>query len=306
MSQASCTPHARVLLATHNAAAWLDEQIESIASQKDVRISIAASDDMSTDGTVALLERWQASGVLWMLPAQQERMGNANRNFLRLIRDTPAGDADYFALSDHDDIWRPNKLRRAADVMAATGADAYSSNVTAFWPDGRCIYLDKAQPQQPFDHLFESAGPGCTFVFTRRRFIELQQWVRSRHDELARLKVHDWLLYAYAREKNWRWHIDDFCGLKYRQHGHNEAGANLGRNAARVRFERIKSGRFRSEALAIADAIEAKNEIVARLRRFSAMDRLWLVLHARQMRRRVRDQWMMRFFFLVMSGGRAA
>lgn len=305
MSQATVNPHVRVLLATHNAAEWLDEQIESIAAQKNVDISIAASDDMSGDATLAILERWQNSGILQILPILKQRMGNANRNFLRLIRDTPAENSDYFSLSDHDDIWFPTKLRRATDILNGLKADAYSSNVTAFWPDGRCAYLDKAQPQQPFDHLFESAGPGCTFVFTRRRFIELQQWVRSRHDELARLKVHDWLLYAYAREKNWRWHIDDFSGLKYRQHANNEAGANLGRNAARVRFERIRSGRFRHEALAIADAVGAQNEIVRRLRRFSVMDRLWLMLHARQMRRRTRDQWMMRFFFLVMSGGNA-
>jgi rhamnosyltransferase len=292
-----------VLLATHNAATWLDEQIQSIVAQQDARISIVASDDTSSDATISILEKWQSSGILQLLPALKHRMGNANRNFLRLIRDTPVGDADYFALSDHDDIWCPAKLCRAADVLGKLKADAYSSNVTAFWPDGRTAYLDKAQPQQAFDHLFESAGPGCTFVFTRQRFMELQQWVQSRHDELARLKVHDWLIYAYARERHWLWHIDTYSGLKYRQHGNNEAGANLGGNAARIRFERIKSGRFRAEALAIADAIEAKNEIVTRLRRFSTVDRIWLVLHARQMRRRVRDQLMMMFFFLVMSTG---
>jgi hypothetical protein len=82
-------------------------------------------------------------------------MGNANRNFQYLVREAPIGQADYVALSDHDDIWLPDKLRRAVDTLTATGADAYSSDVLAFWPDGREQPVVKSQPQRRY-----GPGPG--------------------------------------------------------------------------------------------------------------------------------------------------
>ena len=300
----SSSAHVRVLLATFNGVRWLDEQLQSIVWQRGVRVSIVASDDRSDDGTAGLLDAWAGRAPLYCLPTKDIRMGNANQNFLRLIRDTPLDDAEYFALSDQDDIWLEDKLQHAVASLTA-GADAYSSNVCAFWPDGRAAVLDKAQPQRPFDHVFESSGPGCTFVFPRHRFEQLQAWVTAHHADLVSLKVHDWLIYAHARERGWSWHIDPSIGLRYRQHGGNEAGANIGLKAIRVRLRRIQSGLFRQEALAIADAIGAEHQVILRLRRFSAVDRLWLAWHADDLRRRRRDQWTLRAFLLLMprTGG---
>ena len=39
------TAHVRVLLATHNGVAWLEEQLQSIIDQQGVRVSVIASDD---------------------------------------------------------------------------------------------------------------------------------------------------------------------------------------------------------------------------------------------------------------------
>lgn len=299
-STRTALPRVCVLLATHNGGAWLQEQLESVLAQEGVQVRVVASDDMSSDSTVSTLARWADRGLLMMLPPVTARMGNANRNFLRLIRDTPIGDSELFALSDQDDIWSPDKLQRAAAAISTQSFDAYSSNVVAFWPDGRSVLLNKAQPQRRYDHVFESSGPGCTFVFPRHRFVELQQWVQARHDELAALKVHDWLIYAYARERGWQWHIDPRPGLRYRQHTNNEAGANHGWNAFRARMHRIRSGLFRNEALTIADAIGADNEVVARLRRYAWRDRLWLALHTADLRRRRRDQLTFKALLMVM------
>ena len=106
-----------------------------------------------------------------LLPTLLHRPGN-NRNFLRLIRDTPLEETQYFALSDQDDdVWLPQKLERAVNELSRTGADAHSSNATAFWGDGRKRILVKSNRQRRFDHLLGSAGPGCTFVFRRSAFV---------------------------------------------------------------------------------------------------------------------------------------
>lgn len=293
-------PTVAVLLATFNAEPWLQEQLDSIASQRSVRTIMYASDDRSSDGTVAQLEKAAAFVRLHLLSTLPHRSGNANRNFLRLIRDCPLDQAQYFALADHDDVWLPGKLQRAIEQLALTGADAYSSNVTAVWADGRQKLLVKSDPQRRFDHLFESAGPGCTFVFPRRTFERLQDWVRQDFAKLQSVKVHDWLIYAHARQNHWHWHIDAESTLRYRQHALNEIGANAGAYAALQRWRQIRSGDYRRDVLAIAQAVGDDSIVTRALSRLQWADRLRLAALANQCRRKSADRLLLALFFLLM------
>ena len=293
-------PLVAVLLATSNAALWLRAQLDSIARQRDVRTITYASDDHSSDSTVADLTTPVAGLELHLLPVLPHRLGSANRNFLRLIHDCPIDTAQYFALADHDDIWLPDKLRRAIDQLTLTRADAYSSNVTAFWADGRQKLIVKSDPQRRFDHLFESAGPGCTFVYPRATFLRLQDWVRNEFANLQSIKVHDWLIYAHARHQGWRWHIDIESQLLYRQHALNQIGATTGAEAARRRWRQMRSGNYRRDILAIGRAIGDDSTVMQALSRFGWADRFHLVALASQCRRRRVERWLLKLFFLLM------
>lgn len=301
----STAAHVRVLLATYNGQRWLDEQLGSIFAQQDVRTSVVASDDSSADGTPALLERWRRETDLTLLPAAAGRFGSAHRNFLRLVRDADAGDADYVALADQDDVWLPGKLARAVACLRRQGAAGYSSNVMAFWPDGRQRLIDKAQPQRPFDHFFGSPGPGCTFVITRPEFDRLQAWVRERFERLQDIWVHDWLIYAFVRAGGGRWIIDDQANMLYRQHGGNEIGVNAGWRAAMNRLQHVRSGSYRRTILLIADALEDRSAPMNAVRRLSWVDRLWLITRVRQFRRRVVECLFLVYFLMVMPRGDA-
>jgi len=164
-------PHVRILLATYNGAQWLDDQLESNSKQQDVRVSIVARDDSSSDGTVAVLSSWAMRLPEEVLPHSSERFGSAHRNFLRLIRDIDPGEADNFSLSDQDNIWLPGKHLRGIECLELLDAQGYSSNVTSFWPDGKRRDIDKAQPLQSPDHLFGSPGlvahSCCRVLFLR-------------------------------------------------------------------------------------------------------------------------------------------
>jgi rhamnosyltransferase len=300
----STDPAIAVLLATHNAEPWLHAQLEGIAAQRGVRTTTHVSDDCSTDGTVALLNKGVPELQLHMLPELPHRLGTANRNFLRLIRDVSLGDAQYVALADHDDVWLPTKLRRAVEELVRTTADAYSSNVTAFWESGREQLIIKSKPQQRFDYLFESAGPGCTFVFTRGSFERLRTWVTSRFSDLQAVKVHDWLIYAHARSEHWRWHIDSESHMRYRQHNRNELGANVGMRAALRRWRQIRSGDFRRDVLAIARAIDDNSVVTQALMRFAWKDRLRLLTLAHHFRRDRGQGVLLALFFLLMRPSR--
>lgn len=295
-------PSCVILLATYNGERWLPEQIDSIHSQQDVDVRVVVSDDQSADGTLGVLREYEASFSLTILPAQAERCGNANRNFLRLVRDADIGDAAYVALADQDDIWYPHKLTRAIARLSSEGAQAYSSDVEAFWPDGRTRIVKKSHLQKRQDHLFGSPGPGCTFVFTRALFLEMREWVTKHFAALVKLWVHDWILYAYARSKGYRWVIDDMPTMRYRQHQSNEIGANSGITAIQRRLAVVKEGRYRYNIVAISELTQACPKCVHALRRLSWRDRLWLIRHAGEFRRSLPEIIALQIIFMLMPG----
>lgn len=297
----STPPVVAVLLASHNGALWLEEQLQSIVGQVGVGTMLTVSDDASTDGTLQILSRWQGRLSLQVLPPSSTPMGSANRNFLRLIRDAPVADAGYVALADQDDIWKPAKLSRAVEAIEGMALDAYSSNVLAFWADGRRRVLWKSQAARRFDHLFESAGPGCTFVLRRAAFDRLRDWVTRHFHSLQEIKVHDWLIYALARSRDWNWYIDPWPSVLYRQHAHNEIGANVGARAAIRRLRHSRDGTYRSDVLAVARAVGDTSWVVEAMSRNAFADRLRLMMNVRQLRRRPRDRWAMLAVLVLMG-----
>ena len=300
VNNGSRLPHVAVLLATYNSEPWLRQQLDSIFAQQGIVLHLFVSDDGSTDNTVNIIDEYAMRFSVTLLPRVADRFGNANRNFLRLIRDTDVSGFDHVAFSDHDDIWYPKKLRRAVDCIAQLGVNAYSSDVTAFWTDGRRQLVLKSKPQRPYDYLFESPGPGCTFVMLRASFEELRAFVLPRFELARQVKVHDWLIYAYARTHGWGWYIDNWPSMLYRQHSGNEIGANSGWRAIRRRIGDIRSGQFRNDVLTIADIVGDNCWVVAALQRLSIIDRLRLLLMTREFRRRRLHRWLLALFFLLM------
>jgi rhamnosyltransferase len=284
-------PRVLVLLATFNGARWLDEQLDSIFAQRQVRVTVLASDDGSLDDTLVLLQR-RAAGPqpVGILSGAGIRLGAAG-NFLRLLREAPVGDFDFIALADQDDVWLQDRLARAIRQLADSGAQGYSSDATAFWQDGRRRPLGKGHAQRRFDHLFEPAGPGCTYLLSTPLATALQQELRRDPHRFEGLGYHDWLIYAFARVKGFRWVIDPTPGVEYRQHDGNELGANFGTAAVQRRWGRLRSGWFRDQVLQIASLWPSDHDEVARrMRRLQWRDRLWLARRASSLRRRPRDQ----------------
>ena len=64
-----------VLLSTYNGSKYLKEQLDSIFNQKEVEVSVFASDDISKDDTVAILEEYSKTHNL------KYRINERNKNF---------------------------------------------------------------------------------------------------------------------------------------------------------------------------------------------------------------------------------
>lgn len=284
-------PRVLVLLAAFNGAAFLPAQIASVLAQRAVSVQLVLSIDRSSDGTEAwAVQRAQQDTRVSVLPTGAI-FGSAAPNFFRLLRDADMAGFDYVALADQDDLWHPDKLARACQQLQHTGAAGYSGNVTAFWPGGQERLIDKAQPQQPWDFLFEGPGPGCTFVLAQPLALALQAWVRQKAQELQPVDFHDWLIYAWARAQGHRWLIDAQPHMSYRQHANNQLGANAGLRPLLRRAQRIASGWWLGQSSLIARLLQLQDHpFVAPWQQGQRWGLLRLALRASQCRRRRRDQ----------------
>lgn len=113
----STLPQVDVLMSTYNGAAFLDAQMTSILNQRDVDLRLIVRDDGSTDSTVEILTRWASVEPRVLIDTDFQQLG-ISRSFERLAR---LSDAPFFAFSDQDDLWYPNRLRLQVDTLIAEG-----------------------------------------------------------------------------------------------------------------------------------------------------------------------------------------
>lgn len=283
-----------VLLAAHNGLRFVEQQINSILYQQNVHVDILVNIDKSHDGTDELLLKLAHSDPRIKLLPTGYQYGSAASNFYHLFKSSNFSKYDFIALSDQDDIWLSNKLSRARDIILNESVDAYSSDVTAFWENGNESYIRKSYPQRKWDYLFEAPGPGCTFVFSNHFANELQNFIIKNSFNLSKIESHDWFFYAYARSKNYKWKIDEFSSLNYRQHSNNQIGVNLGFKAAYKRLKLIITGWFFSQSILIANLLGiCQNSFVSSWINGNRIGFLLLAFNCHECRRSIKD----RFFF---------
>lgn len=285
-----------ILLATHNGERWLLDQLESIRVQISVDVKLLASDDNSKDATLQILKDKNPSCNF--LPSI--KIGSAAQNFFRLLRDVDLTSIRYAALSDQDDLWDSDKLSSAISMIEKLKVDAYSSNVTAFWANGKTKLINKAQNQCQFDYMFESAGPGCTFVLTQKLALHLQQFLIQNQQACTDVALHDWFIYAFARTNGYKWVIDKQPHMQYRQHENNVMGANAGWQAKLTRWKKLRAGWLQTQAILLADIIGYSDSwVIKRLKRNNLIDKIVLIINVSKFRRKFIDRLALALSFLV-------
>ena len=122
-------PRIGVLLSTYNGERYLKEQINSIAAQEGVEVALIVRDDGSTDKTCETLEALSEKS-LGCISSWSIEIGE-NVGFLVSFETLlmNAAGCDYYAFSDQDDFWFPEKLIRAVKALRSTSADLYASSV---------------------------------------------------------------------------------------------------------------------------------------------------------------------------------
>ena len=286
------SPSVAVLLAAYNGMEWIEEQVSSILSQKSISIEIFISVDLSNDKTHEWCQGLAGKNAHVKVLPYGEKFGGAAKNFFRLIRDVDFSCFDYVALSDQDDIWDSSKLHHAIRTIEQDSLDGYSSDVIAFWSNGREKLVKKSFPQKKFDYFFEAAGPGCTYVLKQQPTQKFKKFLIKNWENINCIESHDWLIYAFFRSRGMSWCIDSEPLMLYRQHESNQVGSNFGFLAYLKRIKMVKSGWYRSEVRKISEIISINDDAFN-------LDIWFLIKNFYQLRRQNRDTFILLLMILL-------
>lgn len=226
----------KVLMSVWNSASnpYWKEQLASIHAQEGVDVSLLVRDDGSSDSTISVLQQEREAGRLdWY---QGENLGPA-RSFLDLL--SHAHDADFYAFSDHDDVWLPEKLRVATEALRdAKGPALYFCQTKLVDAQLQPLTQVPIHPRLTYGEalMYQFIG-GCTMVMNEalRRVVTTYQ---PRY-----LRMHDIWIYDIALAIGAKVVFDSTPHILYRQHGNNSVGQSGSRRAQwRDRWQHLRRG----------------------------------------------------------------
>jgi rhamnosyltransferase len=280
-----------ILLAAYNGEKWIERQVKTILSQKGVNLHLYVSLDMSIDSTYRIVSELSQRYSEITILSYGQKFGSAAPNFYRLLFEVPIEKYDYIALSDQDDIWLEGKLINAIKVLERENAFGYSSDLIAFWETGQRKYIKKSYPQVEYDFLFEAPGPGCTFMLKNELMVSIKSFFKNKIHLLNEIDCHDWLIYAYARLKNYKWIIDNNYFIEYRQHDSNQLGVNNGFRAFLYRANKLINGYGMIQAIKIVKLLEIDHEyFIKKWFKSNKINYLKLALLSNKLRRKRSDR----------------
>lgn len=120
-------PLVSILIPAYNARDWIADTLRSALLQTWDRKEIIVVDDGSTDGTLAIAQRFESDGV--RVAIQKNQGGSAARN-----KAFSLSQGDYVQWLDHDDLLAPDKIEKQVQLLERGGSKRtlYSSRWGSF------------------------------------------------------------------------------------------------------------------------------------------------------------------------------
>jgi glycosyltransferase involved in cell wall biosynthesis len=103
-----------IAMCTYNGARYLQEQLDSLASQTYLPFELIVCDDRSTDKTMEIVSRFSETAPFPVHLTQNRENLGSTQNFSRAIISCSG---DLIALCDQDDVWNPDKIKKQVQVF---------------------------------------------------------------------------------------------------------------------------------------------------------------------------------------------
>lgn len=233
-----------ILLCTYQGAQYLPEQLDSFAAQTHATWSVCVSDDGSKDATHEILRSYRRNwGPDRLFVRAGPRKGFA-ANFMSLICCDEVA-ADYYAMSDQDDIWHADKLERAVRWLKTVPSDVpalYCTRTELVDGSGKELGYSPLFTRPPSfrNALVQNVAGGNTMVFNNAA----RDLLRAAGGNV-KVVAHDWWVYIVVSACGGKVFYDPAPSLLYRQHSENLIGANAGLRARLHRINRLFQGHLK-------------------------------------------------------------
>lgn len=232
-------------MATYNGEKYIHQQIESIINQTFTDWNLYIHDDSSTDKTVEIVKQFSDKRI--HLIEDNIHFGNSSLNFLHLIKNYAK--ADYFAFSDQDDFWLPNKIEKTLSLIKqienvdksipiCVGTDLKVVDSELNTINESFYNLSKMLSDADFNSLLiENDFTGCTMCMNKSVIPYLKEISESDYSKIIQ---HDWLIALICAADGKIAQLAEPTML-YRQHQNNVVGAN-GFSAGKIfQFSTLKN-----------------------------------------------------------------
>ena len=228
----------QVLLSTYNGERFLEKQLDSILAQEDVSFCLLIRDDGSSDGTREILHRYEGYKNIDIVYG--DNLG-ITKSYLWLL-DNADPYSDYYAFSDQDDIWLPQKLVHSKQALAQYPSDQplMCASLSSVIDENDKKLYDLPAPRRGvsfYNAMVQNILPGHTQVINHKmREIILNRGMDHVH-------VIDWWDYLVAACVGTIIFLPE-CLVLHRQHSGNAVGMTETRlQNLRRRFSYIREGR---------------------------------------------------------------
>lgn len=166
-------PTVLVLMSTYNGEKYLNKQIDSILSQIGVDVYLLIRDDGSSDHTIDIIEKYKESY------SNVDCVIGNNIGFIKSFSELINMTVDYhlkpdfYAFSDQDDYWRPEKLKIACTALKGKCKEVpqlfTSNSLKVDFNDGPIELFHISYPlYRKGNVLIYNTEQGCSMVFNSK------------------------------------------------------------------------------------------------------------------------------------------
>ena len=175
-----------VLVSTYNGEKYIKEQIDSILNQTYKDICIWVRDDGSIDNTVQILKEYEKDKKLHLTVGQNVGYG---ASFLQLLK--IAGQGEYWAFCDQDDIWLESKIERAVKWLSDFSDEKPRMFHSAYYNTNEKLEIEQKVEKPVYKYCFTRSITECIHMgFSSVLNRPLRELVLK--GDPKRLITHDW------------------------------------------------------------------------------------------------------------------